>query len=154
MKGLPLLCNAKNDGTFFTNENNIKPLIRDFCLEYAGREVGDNWLHTSGPDREKPSITYQIWAGAMQDCKATQLQAMPSIEDCNDRLYDTLKQCGCNGGTGGILLDKETCVLLYYRPKSGKKVPFDIDPRWGLEYVDDFIEGKLQGPEISGVRDV
>ena len=153
VKGLPLLCNAKNDGTFFTNEKNLKSLIRDFCLEYAGGEVGDN-TYTSLLDREKPSIRYQIYAVAMQECKATQLQAMPSIEDCNDRLYDIFKQCGCNGGTGGILLDKDTCVLLYYRPTSGKKVPFGVDPNWGLEYVDDFIEGKLQGPEISGVWDV
>ena len=150
VNGLPLLCNARNDGKYFTNEDNLESFIKDFCREFGGQEYVRAWFSDARPDPEKSSITYSLWAAPLPGCKATRLQAMPSEEDCKGRLHDTIKRCGCNGGTGGVIVDEESCMAMHYAPTRKDSAPAGFNAAWGLDYVHDFVEGRLQGPEYAG----
>ena len=136
--GLPLLCNAKNDGRFAMDGTELQKLRFDFCTKYGGKVIPREGFTLERADPNREFTVYNMWAAPLPGCDSPHI-FVPPFENCEDRFHQLLDECKENEGTGGVWIFN--CAAWGYQPLHKRSRPDGFELSWGLEYVENFLEG-------------
>lgn len=118
--GPDLHCNAKNDGTFFTNTDIMEKLIKKACDKYGGKFLSaDDVIDEAMGDPDKSKTQYQVMAYVDPGDGGTYHRRMPTGQECRKNWRGNFQDC-CNGGTGGATRLDNGIVMQYHPLHKGE----------------------------------